>query len=68
MPKRKQQSDFNQNRTQERTVFNTGDGETLNNLHALQKIKELQSMTPDELLRFLRSFDTLYINDDANNS
>ena len=68
MPKRKQQSDSNQNRAQERTVFNTGDGETLKNLQSLQKIKELQSMTPDELLRFLRSFDTLYINDDASNS
>ena len=68
MPKKKTQSDLNQNRSQERTVFNTGDEETANNLHALQQIKELQSMTPDELLRFLRNFGTLYVNDDSNDS
>ncbi len=68
MPKRKQQSDFNQNRAKERTAFILDDGGTDDSLRAAQQIKGLQNMTPEELIRFLHNFTTVYINEDQPDS
>ena len=68
MPKKRPQSDHNQNRMQDRTRFILDDGESEDAIRAAKQIKELQNMTPEEVVRFIRNFGIVYINEDQPDS